>query len=238
MQGADTVELKLSVPERGVRSAVHDLGMDPLEAQIRQVVFLDTPDLQLQQNGVVVRARRTQGKPDDSVIKLRPVVPADLSPALRRTEGFGVEVDAMPGGFVCSARMKALHQPPLVKAALDGDQPIRKLFTKAQRAFYAAHAPEGLSLDDLTPLGPINVFKLKFRPPDYDRRIVAEMWLYPDGSRVLELSTKTLPQEAFAVAASTKAFLATHGVDLLAEQQTKTKLALEFFAGELAGSTV
>ena len=36
--------------------------------------------------------------------------------------------------------------------------------------------------------------------------------------------------------AETRAFLAGHGVDLLAEQQTKTKRALEFFAEELAAA--
>jgi hypothetical protein len=38
------------------------------------------------------------------------------------------------------------------------------------------------------------------------------------------------------VAAEARAFLSSHGVDLTGEQQTKTKTALEFFAGELAVS--
>ena len=63
--------------------------MDPLEAQIRQVFFFDTPDLALNEAGVVVRARRVQGKGDDSVVKLRPVVPdrapeSCADPGLRR----------------------------------------------------------------------------------------------------------------------------------------------------------
>src|SRR4051812_46047499 len=49
--------------------------MDPLEGQIRQVYFFDTPDLALFQQGVVARARRVQKKGDDSVVKLRPIVP-------------------------------------------------------------------------------------------------------------------------------------------------------------------
>src|SRR5215218_2292674 len=56
-RGADSVELKLTVPEHDQRSTVHALGMDPVEAQIRQVFFFDTPDLALNQAGVVVRAR-------------------------------------------------------------------------------------------------------------------------------------------------------------------------------------
>jgi hypothetical protein len=63
--------------------------------------------------------------------------------------------------------------------------------------------------------------------------MVAELWLYPDGSRILELSTKCTPNDAFQVAAETKAFLHERGVDLSGEQETKTKKALEFFSKEL-----
>jgi hypothetical protein len=75
------------------------------------------------------------------------------------------------------------------------------------------------------------VLKLRFAPPELGRRMVAEMWLYPDGSRILELSTRCATNEAFQVAAEARTFLADRGVDLSAEQQTKTRKALEFFAG-------
>ena len=38
------------------------------------------------------------------------------------------------------------------------------------------------------------------------------------------------------MAAETRVFLASHGIDLGGEQQTKTKAALEFFATELRGA--
>lgn len=230
---ADSVELKLSVPDTGLRSAVAALALDPLDAQIRQVVFFDTPDLTLDTHGVVVRARRVQGKSGDSIVKLRPLVPDDIDPELRSATGFGVEVDAMPGGFVCSGAMKAPVGNDEVREVVAGRRPVRKLFTKAQRALFTMHAPAGVELDDLAVLGPINVLKLKFTPIEFGRRLVAELWLYPDGSRILELSTKCATTEAFGVAAEAKAFLGGHGIDLLAEQQTKTKAALEFFSGEL-----
>ena len=91
-------------PEAEHRSTIAALELDPLEAQIRQVFFFDTPELALNEPGVVVRARRVQGKGDDSVVKLRPVVPSKLLHEIRQARDFGVEVDAMPGGFVCSGR--------------------------------------------------------------------------------------------------------------------------------------
>jgi hypothetical protein len=230
LKGADSVELKLTVPESDQRSAVAALQMDPLEAQIRQAVFFDTPDLALDRSGVVVRARRVQGIGDDSVVKLRPVVPSELPPVVRKSSNFVVEVDAMPGGFVCSGSLKAKLGVSDVKQVLGGERPVRKLFTKEQRQFFAAYAPDGVVLDDLSVLGPINVLKLKFAPKGYGRRLVAELWFYPDGSRILELSTKCAPTNSFQVAADTRAFLAGRGLDVSGEQQTKTRTALEYFS--------
>jgi hypothetical protein len=230
---ADSVELKLTVPNAQRRSLVTSLDIDPIEAQIRQVFFFDTPDLTLDRAGVVLRARRVQGRGDDTVVKLRPVVPGDLPAHLRSNPEMVVEVDAMPGGYMCSASLKGAERSGTREVAA-GRESIHKLFTKGQRAFYEAHAPEGIGLDDLSVLGPVTVFKLKFEPADFDRRIVAELWFYPDGSQVIELSTKCAPAEALEVALQSRAYLVDKGVDLDAAQTTKTRTALEFFTRELA----
>ena len=230
---SDSVELKLTIPLEGQRKAFLALGLDPLEGQIRLIHFFDTPDLKLQEAGVVVRARRVQGKGDDTVVKLRPVVARDLPEELRESASFFVEVDAMPGGFVCSGSMKGVPRKASVLDVFAGEQPLRKLFSKEQRAFYAAHAPAGVELDDLVLLGPIFVVKIKGTPEGAGRRVVVELWLYPDGSRILELSTKCAPNEGMQVAAEMRAFLAERGISTAGEQQTKTKTALEYFAGTL-----
>ncbi|HKY15774.1 MAG TPA: hypothetical protein VJM33_12690 [Microthrixaceae bacterium] len=233
VRGADSVELKVTVPSTARRSTVTALGIDPLDAQIRQVYFFDTPDLALNRAGVVARARRVQGKGDDSVVKLRPVDPADLDEKLRASPEFGVEVDVMPGGYVCSASMKAsLPKAPVRSTLLEGKS-IKKLFSKDQRTFFEAHAPSGVGLEDLAVLGPIFVLKVRIVPEGFDQRIVGELWLYPDGSQIVELSTKCPPADALTVGTATRDFLASKGVDLAAPQQTKTKTALEFFVNEL-----
>ena len=236
-KGADSVELKLTVPVSDRSRGAAALGVDPLDAQIRQVYFFDTPELTLNKAGVVVRARRVQRKGDDTVVKLRPVVPDQLPEQLRRSPNFGVEVDAMPGGFVCSGSMKRALKTPEVRDAVFGKLPVSKLYSKEQRALYTAHAPDGLALNDLAILGPITVLKLKFAPAGYARRLVAELWFYPDNSMILELSTKCAPSEAFDVAAETRAFLTQRGVDLTGEQETKTKKALTYFSKQLKSDT-
>jgi len=233
IKGADSVELKLTVPVSHRSAASAALGVDPLDGQIRQVFFFDTPGLAVYESGLVLRARRVQRKGDDSVVKLRPVVPDELPAELRESRSFGIEVDAMPGGYVCSGSMKRVLGPWAVRDVVTAGKPIRKLFSKEQRALYAAHAPDGLELDDLVVLGPIFVLKLKFAPKGYDRKLVGELWLYPDNSMILELSTKCGTSEAFRVAAETRAFLTEHGVGLGGEQETKTRKALEFFSQRL-----
>src|SRR4029078_12015186 len=134
IEGADSVELKLTIPDAESRQTMAALELDPIDAQIRQVVFFDTPDLQLNDHGLVVRARRSQGAPDDCVIKLRPVVPHELSAALRQENDFNVGVYAMPGGYVCSASYKGKIAVGEVKQVLKGGGAIRKLLHKPQRA--------------------------------------------------------------------------------------------------------
>jgi hypothetical protein len=231
--GSDSVELKMSIADADRRATIAALGLDPLQAQIRQVFFFDTPDLKVSDAGVIVRARRVQGRGDDSTIKLRPVLPADLSPKLRATPGFVVEVDAMPGKYVCSGSLSAALGKDDVRPVAAGMRPIRKLFSKQQRAFYEAHAPAGIALDDLSVLGPIFVLKGKFTPERFARPMVAELWLYPDASMMLELSTKTLPSQAFQTAAEARSSLARHGVTTSSEQQTKTRKALDIFSSHL-----
>ena len=129
--------------------------------------------------------------------------------------------------------MKAEVAPNAIQEAVRGERPLRKLFSKPQRAFFETHAPSGIALDDLAVLGPIFVLKVRIIPPELGRRLVGEVWLYPDGDRVVELSTKCLPGEGFDTAVKVRDFLTAKGLDLDGEQQTKTKTALEFFSHEL-----
>ena len=80
IKGADSVELKLTVPESDHRSAVAALDMDPLERADPPGGLLRHADLHAE------RARAWSSAPDacrakgdDSVVKLRPVVPDDAA---------------------------------------------------------------------------------------------------------------------------------------------------------------
>ena len=62
--------------------------------------------------------------------------------------------------------------------------------------------------------------------------MATELWMYPDGSRILELSTKCLPSKMFQVALR-PALPDRDRHRPSGRQQTKTKAALEQFARHL-----
>jgi hypothetical protein len=229
----DAVELKLTVPDTDQRPLMRVLGIDPLAAVMRQVAFLDTPDLRLSAAGLVVRARRTQRKPGDVTVKLRPMLPADVPERLRGLPGFKVEVDASPTGFTCSCSLTAEVSDRKAKDLMAGDRELTSVLDKHQRSLLADRLPDGVGPGDLRVLGPVQLLKCKFEPEGYPRKLVGEMWMLPGGRRILELSTKCEQAEAFRVAAETKVFLANHGVDLTAPQEMKTKTVLAALADEM-----
>jgi hypothetical protein len=230
LDDVDSVELKLTVPDSDRTSAIAALDLDVLKAEIRQIVFFDTHDLRLSRHGVVLRARRIL-KGGDVIVKLRPLVPAELPGKIRRSKGFRAELDVMPGAFVCSGTLKANADNEDITQVLAGKRPIRKLFDDNQKSLYEAYAPQPIALDSLTAFGPVNTAKLKCPLPDLpDRALVAELWFYPDGSRILELSTKCAPSDVFEIISGARALLSERGIEVSADQEAKTKRALQYFA--------
>lgn len=226
LDGVDAVELKLTVPFADQRRVLLSLGIDALDAGIRQVAFVDTPDLRLFDAGLVIRARRTQRKPGDLTVKLRPMLPADVPDGLRGLPGFKVEIDASPAGFTCSCSLTTEVTDRRVRRLWADDAVVGELLDDHQREVVLDRLPDDVSMANLRVLGPLTLLKTKFAPDGFPRKMTGEMWFLPDGGRIFELSTKATPQAAFQVAAETKVLLAGHGLDLGAPQDTKTRTAL------------
>jgi hypothetical protein len=232
IRNSKSIEIKVSVPMKEHQRIALSMGIDPVEAQPRHVYFYDTADQALNRAGVIVRARRIPGGIADTVIKVRPVDPAAVDAELKRSDDFKVEVDAMPDGkFVCSASYKGDVDSQDVLDVLHGTKTIRSLFTKEQRAYYDAHAPKGLEMHDLRVNGPILTLRTKHRPKEYKRGVTVELWMWPDGKHILELSTKCAPAEAFQTGVEFRNYLEEHGLDLGGKQETKTRTAMEKFKG-------
>jgi hypothetical protein len=135
----------------------------------------------------------------------------------------------MPGGYVCSASMKSTAHADVRETLLEG-RPLRKVFSKEQQGLLRGVRSRRDSAGRPLGSGPDLRSEVEVHPKEPAARHVAEVWLHPDKTRILELSTKCAPAESFLAAAEVRVFLTKQGVDLSGEQETKTQKALEFFS--------
>lgn len=225
----DRVELKLLVQERAHEAVCESLHISFRRACRQHVYYLDTPDRALFRQGVIARFRGMPGRHDDAVVKLRPVDPAAISPAQRRAKDFTVEIDAMPGRYLCSAALKTQLLPGHVEQAARRNQPLHRLFTKPQLRLLTAHLPRRVRLRELVPHGPVEARRRTLIVPGDSQRLLVERWTFPDGSQLLELSSRCRPDDVLRAAAHTAMVLNEHGIDLTGSRQTKTAAALAYF---------
>ena len=179
------------LPTAGSRSAG---GRPARRARSGQVHSLIPPTWPSTRSGVVAGARRVQGRGHDSVVKPQARDPLQTS---RRSGQLG-----QPGGRGrrdagwlrgASASMKGVLGSKAVKEVAAGRKGIRTLFSKVELAVLQGARSRGSGRwTTLSIPRPITVFKLKIRPPELSMRIVAELWLDPDGSRILELCSPRL----------------------------------------------
>lgn len=227
-------ELKVTVSEASHAAVCSALGADPDRARSRRVYFLDTPDLALRRRGLLVRIRSGDGWPGDTVVKLRPLVPGAVPPEVRHCGDFTAEVDLTPGGFVVSGSLKtplALRDVDRdIQRAVDRGHGLGALFTRRQHDLLAGRAPAGLTIDALSVFGPADVRRVRLRPEELGCPMELQQWSYPDGTRLLELSTRSTAENLVGVTTRTAAFLERHGIRRSEPRPTKADTTLDFFA--------
>lgn len=236
MAGVDAIEVKVTIPDHQIESALDRYRLTVDNDEERYIYFFDTLDLKLFQSGVIARARRIVGDTHDSTVKLRPVVPAEISRELRQVEGFKLEADASEKGVVKSASLTLTVPKGLIKRVVAGEKPIGALFTDEQQDFIEALGGRRIDFATLSIFGPLKAHRWKFEDPGSPWPITAELWKRQDGARLMELSVKSPVAQAAVAVAEFMAFLAEVGAEQDLEQQTKTRWALTHQAAYVAAT--
>lgn len=229
--GTEAIEVKVTVVERHEKTAIRRFGLEREKGERRRVFFYDTPALDLFRSGVCLRARAMGGDECDSTVKVRPVEPGRVADKWRGKSGFKVESDAVGSKVIRSASFTVAQKREEVDEVVGGDRPIVKLFSAEQEEFLREMSPIQFDFAELVPLGPVAVLRWKFRNEGLPYELCAEEWRLPDGRDVIEISIKASRPEAAAAQAALRAFLAELGIAAETRQRTKTRTALEYFAG-------
>jgi hypothetical protein len=226
----DAVEIKVTVrPDEELR-AERAIQVDEDTADIRQLYFYDTLDLDLLEAGVALRARLVKGDADDSTVKFRPVDGGSISEEWRRLEGFKLEADCVGTRTVCSASLTCPQKRDEITEVADGARGIDKLFSKDQERFLSEFYKRPVDFRTLRVMGPIRVLRWKLKQKDFAHELTVEEWRLPDGNDLVEVSIKVGPDGAFAARAAFDKHLRSLKLDPRGAQETKTRTALEYFA--------
>jgi hypothetical protein len=229
------VEIKVTITAEQEMKAVRLFDLDRSTAESREIYFFDTPWLACFRRNVVLRARMIRNGPDDSTVKIRPVDPDRIAPPWKRLKGFKLEADVAGARVVRSASLTVPQQRGEIGAVAAGERALRKLFSPDQERFLEANALARVPFGSLRVLGPVAVLRWKSRHEALPGELTAEEWRLPDGTDLLELSIKVDHEHALQSRDAFVAFLGRSGLDCTGAQEAKTRIALEFFARQLAG---
>ena len=228
------VEFKITVlsgEEAKVQALLQKEGGQP---QRRKVYFYDTKNLALYGEDLVLRARVTQGDDDDSTVKLRPVDLADDEASWRQIDGIRIELDVVGDKQVPSAKLDGEPDRGEVEEVEAKQRPVGSLFSGKQEQLIADYAPDGISLNELEVLGPVDARKWDLDDPDgFPHTLSVEEWSLPDATRFIELSFKVSADEATDAQTAFRALLIGLEVDVAGDQTPKTPRVLKYFADRL-----
>jgi hypothetical protein len=233
MAAMDAVEIKCTIrPDQELR-AERAMEVDEDTADVRVVYFYDRPDLELFNSGVILRTRLVKGDADDSTVKIRPVEPASIPKDWHRVKGFKLEADWVGDGMVCSASLTDLQRRDEIDEVAKGKRAIGKLFSSDQERLLREFHKGPVEFGKLRVMGPIRVLRWKPRRGTFPHELTVEEWRLPSGDDLVEVSIKVLPDEALQARKEFDMHLTELGLDPKGAQDTKTRTALEYFAGVL-----
>lgn len=224
------VELKFTLRPDQVSSALSKFKLTAAKATRRDVWFYDTGGLALFDAGLVLRARKTKGGADDSTVKLRPLLAGDVDRSWFGVSGFKCEEDRVGTRAISSCSLTNKQDTGEIDSVGRGTRTVEKLFTADQEEFVDGYHG-ALDWTSLEALGPVDAKVWRFYVKGFKPQVTAEQWTLPDGSNLLELSTKVTLREADQIAKAFEALLVARKFDTSAKQETKTRTALEFFSG-------
>ncbi len=232
--GAEAIEIKATIPNHQIRHALTRFGLTANNDEERYIYFFDTPGLDLLAAGIIARARRVVGGTHDSTVKFRPVDPATVGHKWRKYRDFKIEVDASETSMVKSASFSMPVAKGLIKRVAGGKKPVAGIFTAEQEDFLMTMAGRAIDFASLAVLGPLVAQRWQLKDPACPWPITAELWKRSDGKRLMEVSIKAPIVQAAVAVGGFMAFLAEVGAERDANQQTKTRWALDYYVAKLA----
>lgn len=230
MADMDAVEIKVTIRPDQELLAERAMALNEDTAEVREIYFYDTPQLDLFDAGVALRTRLVKGDADDSTVKFREVEVTNIAEYWKQQPGFKLEADCVGDRVVCSASLTVQQKRDEIDAVAKGKRSIEKLFSKEQERLLGELYKGTVDFGALHVLGPIRVLRWKLKEKGFAYELTLEEWRLPNGEDLVEVSIKTPPGEALQARMAFEQHLRELGLDPMGAQETKTRTALNYFA--------
>jgi adenylate cyclase class IV len=229
MDGVDEVEIKVTIRPDHELKATRAMQLHEHGAEVRVIYFYDTPNLELFDAGIVLRARQLSGDDDDSTVKFRRAAIGSIDASWKLFEGFKLEADCVGDEVIHSASLTVLQRRDEIDDVAEHKRPIEKLFSREQERFLGQFYPGRVDFGGLQVLGPIRVLRWQLQHSDFPHELTVEEWRLPDGDDLVEVSIKAAAEQAADARREFEEHLNALGLDPQGNQETKTRTALKFF---------
>jgi hypothetical protein len=214
-------EIKLLLSPSTIQTVIVSLGFEHKAAG--QVYLFDTDELDLMQQGLIVRVR--QGQNNDLTVKIRwPAHDKEVDRSKLRKH-FPCEMDRTGAGEDISYSVGRKYKPSRVPKT--GEEILRILNGKQEKILQEA----GVTIDwsQVKRLANIKLTKWESAADPPFGKLTLELW-ESSGGNILELSTKVAPGAGASNYAELQRLLEQKGLALSANQGTKTSVVLENLA--------
>jgi hypothetical protein len=222
--------VKVTVRADQIDLATRLLQLSKPEAEPRAITFYDTPALELYSDGLILRSRKLQDGSGDSTVKLRGLDAGRIDAGWLQQRGCRCEEDWVGDAAVPACSYSAKQRKGEIDEVAAGRRGVHKLYSAGQERFAAAYAPRALDFTRLRAFGPVQAFVWKRDVAELGDRLTIERWELPDGTALLELSVRVPRTDAAAARGRLLGFLQARGLDTSSQQETKTRVVLEYFS--------
>jgi hypothetical protein len=193
---AEEVELKFVVKPSEIPDALRVFTQGK-QGEVRDVYFLETEDMALSRESIILRLREELGKRDDSTVKIRgrgawELPDAEFPLVKNEKEESKLEKDKVIGGEEARSFSITVKQSKGEIADLrKGKRKLKELFSDKQERFIRKYVPN-IDWHSLRLLGPVQTEKWKLKADRFSHELIAELWHLPhcEQKEILEFSTK------------------------------------------------
>lgn len=224
-------ELHLQLCGSNPQAMIRALQPEDAQTKSRDVYFIDTDDLDLYRNNIIVRVRGRSAEKMKVTVKIRHLSAEAVDPRWFGLPDFKCEVDSFGDRGVEDCSITEEVSSAAWNSVRRDARSSSVLLSARQHAFLTQYGRFQPVWEATRLFGAIPSWVSEGDDEGLGREISLEYWRLPRNQFILEISTRASREESNQVASELAEYVADHGVSVCNPQSSKTLTALQALKG-------